>query len=353
MLGLCYSVDRLPPATSKPPFIVDPMVCSRFQFLSLRQNRRVVAGTDDRKAELEDFHQVLTDISWGHATDRVRRFIVEAYVKGAKTCGSAERVELEGSTSVFPKRRFRDRWNRTIVNNLAKDRCHNLKIKARVRARGATSQWFNPRRQHMCRKKSRTQSLWLCHFAGDWHQNFDACAPAQSRHLMRVMLVSNLAVENRFANGTQGRLMSWGPERIENNKKAVLASHPELTARFVKQTSVHRSELHPEIDFMDISPRQETLTAIAGLPVMLQMPTQPCYGLTIHKVQALPIKHIVRGVLEGIFAQGQVYVLVSRVTDPQNFHLLGLPPIDMLEEVAAAWRAEGLDVLCAPKIFHM
>ena len=30
--------------------------------------------------------------------------------------------------------------------------------------------------------------------------------------------------------------------------------------------------------------------------------------------------------------------------DPQNFHLLGLPPADILEEVAAAWRAEGLDV---------
>ena len=73
--------------------------------------------------------------------------------------------------------------------------------------------------------------------------------------------------------------------------------------------------------------------------------------------------------LEGIFAQGQVYVLVSRVTDrcrinepsvlvlrsvrmstilfhldPRNFELLGIPPIDMLEDVAEAWRREGLDV---------
>ena len=76
-----------------------------------------------------------------------------------------------------------------------------------------------------------------------------------------------------------------------------------------------------------------------------------------------------RGVLEGIFAQGQVYVLVSRVTDrcrinepsrivlcsvrmcttlshldPRNFELLGIPPIDMLEQAAEAWRREGLDV---------
>ncbi len=33
---------------------------------------------------------------------------------------------------------------------------------------------------------------------------------------------------------------------------------------------------------------------------------------------------------------GQVYVLVSRVTDPKNFHLCGIPPKDMEEEVAQA-----------------
>ena len=96
--------------------------------------------------------------------------------------------------------------------------------------------------------------------------------------------------------------MSWDPQRIENSKKAILASHPDLSARFLKESSVHRRELHPEIDFMDVAPRQETLTAIAGYPVMLQMPLQPCYGLTVHKVQALSIKHIVRGCLEGACA---------------------------------------------------
>ena len=58
-----------------------------------------------------------------------------------------------------------------------------------------------------------------------------------------------------------------------------------------------------------------------------------------------------RGLLEGIFAQGQVYVLVSRGTDPRNFHLLGLPLVDMLEEVAKAWRAAGLALAQGPE--HM
>ena len=42
------------------------------------------------------FQQVLVDISWGWPSNLVRRFIIEAYVKGARTCGSAENAEFEG-----------------------------------------------------------------------------------------------------------------------------------------------------------------------------------------------------------------------------------------------------------------
>ena len=68
---------------------------------------------------------------------------------------------------------------------------------------------------------------------------------------------------------------------------------------------------------------------VRGEPVMLQLSIVPAYALTIHKTQALSIKHIVRGSLEGIFAFGQVYVLISRVTDPANLELIGLPPKDL------------------------
>ena len=50
------------------------------------------------------------------------------------------------------------------------------------------------------------------------------------------------------------------------------------------------------------------------------------------------------GCLEGVFAQGQVYVLASRVTDPQNFVFVGLPPKDLLDVVAQAWQQAGFDV---------
>ena len=76
-------------------------------------------GDVSRAAELEEFHKVLTDISMGRATERVRTFFVDAFVRGARI-GSAEQVDFEGNTSVFPKRRYRDKWNRTVVRRIAK-----------------------------------------------------------------------------------------------------------------------------------------------------------------------------------------------------------------------------------------
>jgi hypothetical protein len=76
--------------------------------------------------------------------------------------------------------------------------CSVTWIKARVRARGAKNQWFSERRTQLCRQKSRTQALWLCQFSGDWHPSYETMCPPLKPHYMRVMLVSNLAVENRF-----------------------------------------------------------------------------------------------------------------------------------------------------------
>jgi len=162
--------------------------------------------------------------------------------------------------------------------------------------------------------------------------------------MMRVMRVSNLAIDQRFANGTQGRVLHWFPASVMS-KKALPASHPELLVRFAKESALQKPEMYPDMDHMDVTSRQETLTNVIGQPVVLQISLVPAYALTVHKVQALSIKHFVRGCLEGVFAQGQVYVLVSRVTDPRNFELLGIPPVDLLEEVAEAWRAAGMDVV--------
>ena len=61
----------------------------------------------------------------------------------------------------------------------------------------------------------------------------------------------------------------------------------------------------------------------------------------VHGVPLLPV----RGCIEGVFAQGQVYVLISRVTDPSNLQLVGLPPKDLLDAVMAGWAAAALDAI--------
>ena len=38
---------------------------------------------------------------------------------------------------------------------------------------------------------------------------------------------------------------------------------------------------------------------------------------------------------------GHIYVLISRVTDSANLHLIGLPPKDFVAEVASALRCAG------------
>ena len=76
---------------------------------------------------------------------------------------------------------------------------------------------------------------------------------------------------------------------------------------------------------------------------MLQLTVQPAYCLTIHKVQALTIRHDVHGCLEGMFALGQLYVLWSRVADPNLFRGSCFPPADLMDDVAGAWAAAGLD----------
>ena len=186
-----------------------------FDFRCLRENRRVVQD-ESRRAELNCFHTVLTDISHGVASNEVRDFMIGAYVRGYQIA-TAENVPFEGSTAVFTRRRYRDKWNRTVVRRVSKKHNHSIKIKACVRPRGVRSQqWYTQERVAYLRKKCRTQSLWNLHLAGasmrgvcrcllmlptvgnilhittpphtgDFHHSMETKAPMAARpHMMRV-----------------------------------------------------------------------------------------------------------------------------------------------------------------------
>ena len=59
------------------------------------------------------------------------------------------------------------------------------------------------------------------------------------------------------------------------------------------------SEYCAHLQRVNVTARQETLASVPGQPALLQLPIVPSYALTVHKTQALSIKHVVRGCLEG------------------------------------------------------
>jgi len=164
-----------------------PSVHEGFDFRVLRQNRRVTQDAS-RAQELEAFHAVLADVSEARSSEAVRSFVIEAYVRGAAD-GCAEKAAVEGSTAIFTKRRYRDRWNRTVVRRISRVHNHTLKIRGRVRARGARgTQWFTEARCAALRKKARTQALWVLQLAGDFQPDLETKALPPKPHLMRCML---------------------------------------------------------------------------------------------------------------------------------------------------------------------
>ena len=80
--------------------------------------------------------------------------------------------------------------------------------------------------------------------------------------------------------------MYWNPASASEKKKALPASFHELRVWFVKESSLKKSELFPDVDQMDVPARQENLP-LGGEPILLQIPLVPAYALTIHKTQAL------------------------------------------------------------------
>ena len=235
---------QLPPASSRAPFIVHPRAVRELDFRCLRENRRVIQD-ESRRGELNFFHEVLTDISHGDASDDVRHFVVDAYVRGYKV-GCADNVPFEGYTAVFAKRRYRDKWNRTVVRRVAKKHNHSIKIKGKVRARGVRSQqWYSDQRVTYLRKKCRAQNLWNLHLAGDWHHSMETMQSGPKPHMMRVMIVANIAVDERFANGTQGRLLHWHPGATESKRRALPSYCMDLLARFCKESSLSKIEMMP------------------------------------------------------------------------------------------------------------
>ena len=157
------------------------------------------------------------------------------------------------------------------MNRVSKEHNHTLKVKGICRAWNASDgSVYSKDYAQLLRRRSRPQRLWMLHMAGDWHPAYEMKTPPPKPHMMRVMLVSNLAVDERFANGTQGRLLMWHPGATENKRRALPAYCPDLLTRFCKEGALAKVEMLPDADHMDVGARQENL-AVRGEPILLQL----------------------------------------------------------------------------------
>ncbi len=199
--------------------------------------------------------------------------------------------------------------------------------------------------KHIRKQCKNPQALWTLPLAGDW----DIDMLSRQKVFMRVMLTKNVNVKERFANGTQGYILRWQPCSVGSRKRSkyiVAVDEQSLAVTFVKKSSLDsgKSVLFEEFDKIELKPVPERLSGKHGNSVVEQIPVLPAYALTIHKCQSLTISHTVKLCLEGIFAHGSAYVSCSRSTDPANLVCVGLPPKDLLDDVAECWRARRLNV---------
>ena len=60
----------------------------------------------------------------------------------------------------------------------------------------------------------------------------------------------------------------WHPDREPTDKKVLLASHPELQARFLRESALKKSTFLADIDFIDVTTRSEIMNSVQGAPAM-------------------------------------------------------------------------------------
>ena len=87
------------------------------------------------------------------------------------------------------------------------------------------------------------------------------------------MLVANLDVPNRFANGTRGRISSWSPDVEDPTLNVVSSNHPELAVRFFHEDAIQsgKQDFLSGVDFIDVTARNETVEKAKGKPKPIEL----------------------------------------------------------------------------------
>ena len=98
---------------------------------------------------------------------------------------------------------------------------------------------------------------------------------------MRAMLIANIAVDQRFANGTQGRVLHWSPDAAAKTSKAVPAYSPEVLVRFCKESSTTKADMTSGEGVVLI---QNTMSqqSMSGLGTPTPHSSSPAYSYISH-----------------------------------------------------------------------
>ena len=115
---------------------------------------------------MESFHDTLEDIAAGRTSSEVRKFFTEAYVRGALK--TQENVGFEESMACFTKRRYRDGWNRKVLERSGKLHERSLRVKAVFAVRGTDKKWIREEAANGIRRTVRSQCLVNLRLAGQW-----------------------------------------------------------------------------------------------------------------------------------------------------------------------------------------
>ena len=72
-----------------------------------------------------------------------------------------------------------------------------------------SDKYYSDAKTSWIRKRARTQNLWLLQLAGYWHPCHEVKTPHTRPHLMRCMLVSNLAVDQVLLTYRCSEIFGW------------------------------------------------------------------------------------------------------------------------------------------------
>ncbi len=126
----------------------------------------------------------------------------------------------------------------------------------------------------------------------------------------QVMLLVNLDVIQGFVNGSVGVIKAFGPSGV--------------TVQFERGTIlVEHNEWHIKEQIVGADKKLASVV----VATRRQMPLRVCYAVTVHKVQGATLDRAVLDVGEA-FAEGMIYVALSRVRNMESLSLAGrIPPI--------------------------